>query len=49
MTDRKVDEDMKRLRMQAPGSEIALIDESMDEEMQKRRKYNFRNKTRNGL
>lgn len=49
VTDRKVDEDMKRLRMQAPGSEITLIDESMDEEMQKRRKYNFRNKTRNGL
>lgn len=49
VTDRKVDEDMKRLRMQALGSEITLIDESMDEEMQKRRKYNFRNKTRNGL
>ena len=49
VTDRKVDEDMKRLRMQAPGSEITLIDESMDEEMQKRRKYNFRNKTRIGL
>ena len=40
---------MKRLRMQAPGSEITLIDESMDEEIEKRKKYNFRNKTRNGL
>lgn len=49
VTDRKVDEDMKRLRMQAPGSEITLIDESMDEEIEKRKKYNFRNKTRNGL
>lgn len=49
VTDRKVDEDMKRLRMQAPGSEITLIDESMDEEMEKRKKYNLRNKTRNGL
>lgn len=49
VTDRKVDEDMKCLRMQAPGSEITLIDESMDREMEKRRKYNFRNKTGNGL
>jgi len=49
VTDRKVDEDMKRLRMQASGSEITLIDESMDKAMEKRRKYNFRNKTGNGL
>lgn len=49
VTDRKVDEDMKRLRMQASGSEITLIDESMDKEMAKRRKYNFKNKTGNGL
>ena len=49
VTDRKVDEDMKRLRMQASGSGITLIDESQDKEMTKRRKYNFRNKTGNGL
>lgn len=49
VTDRKVDEDMKRLRMQATGSEITLIDESMDKAMEKRRKYNFRNKAGNGL
>lgn len=49
VTDRKVDEDMKRLRMQASSAEITLIDESMDKEMAKRRKYKFRNKTGNGL
>lgn len=33
VTDRKVDEDMKRLRMQSADSGVTLMDESMDTEM----------------
>lgn len=39
VTDRKVDEDMKRLRMQSADSGIMLIDESMDTGMKGRRRH----------
>ncbi len=39
VTDRKVDEDMKRLRMQSADSDIMPIDESMDTGMKGRRRH----------
>lgn len=39
VTDRKVDEDMKRLRMQSADSGIMPVDESMDTEMKGRHRH----------
>lgn len=39
VTDRKIDEDMKRLRMQTSGSAITLMDESMDDGIKKRSRH----------
>lgn len=39
VTDRKVDEDMKRLRMQSADSGIMPVDESMDTGMEDRRRH----------
>lgn len=39
VTDRKVDEDMKRLRMQSADSGIMPVDESTDTGMKDRRRH----------
>lgn len=49
VTDRKVDEDMKRLRERTSESGVALMDESNDTEMKKTRRISFMKKTADGM
>ena len=49
VTDRKVDEDMKRLRERTSDNCVALMDESRDTEMKKTRRISFRTKTADGM
>lgn len=48
VTDRKVDEDMKRLRERTSNGGVALMDESEDTEMKKTRRITFMKKTADG-
>lgn len=49
VTDRKVDEDMKRLRERTSDGGVALMDENRDTEMKKTRRISFRTKTADGI
>lgn len=49
VTDRKVDEDMKRLREQSSAGRVTLMDESRDTDMRKTRRISLMTKAADGI